>query len=89
MNIAELAGKFELDYRNELATGSSKSLDTEESGTALKLSKVLKAMKKNISLEDNGDTELVLMSSMVKKFINRKVKKPSGSTSKRDMSTVT
>ena len=89
MNVAELAGKFELDYRNELATSSSKPLDVEESGTALKLSKVLKAMKKNISLEDNGDTELVLMSSMVKKFLNRKVKKTSGSTSKRDMSTVT
>ena len=68
LNVAELAGKFELDYRNELALSSSKSLEVEESGTALKLSKVLKAMKKNISLEDNGDTELVLMSSMVKKI---------------------
>ena len=89
MNIAELAGKFELDYRNELASSSSKPSNVEESGTALKLSKVLKAMRKNVSLEDNGDTELVLMSSMVNKFINRKVRKPSGSTSKRDMSTVT
>ena len=89
MNIAELAGKFELDYRNEIASSSSKTSNVEDSGTALKLSKVLKAMKKNVSLEDNGDTELVLMSSMVKKFLNRKVKKSSGSTSKRDMSTVT
>ena len=89
MNIAELAGKFELDYRNELASSSSKPSNVEDSGTALKLSKVLKAMKRNVSLEDNGDTELVLMSSMVKKFLNRKVKKSSGSTSKRDMSTVT
>ena len=52
LSVAELAGKFELDYRNELALSSSKTNDVEESGTTLKLSKVLKAMKRNMSLED-------------------------------------
>ena len=89
LSVAELAGKFELDYRNELASSSSKSKEVEESGTALKLSKVLKAMKRNVSLEDTGDTELVLMSSVVKKFLNRKTKKSSTSASTRDKSTVT
>ena len=89
LSVAELAGKFELDQRNELASSSTKPKDPEESGTTLKLGKVLKAMKRNMSLEDTGDTELVLMSSMVKKFLNRKNKKSSTSASKRDKSTVT
>lgn len=89
LSVAELAGKFELDYRNELASSSSKSKDVEENGTAFNLREVLKAMKRNVSLEDTSDTELVLMSSMVKKFLNRKTKKSSTSASTHDKSTVT
>ena len=84
LSVAELAGKFELEQRDQSASGSSKAKDPETNGTALKLEKVLKAMKKNKSLEDSEDTELVLMSSMVKRFLNKKGKKPNQGSSKRD-----
>ena len=89
LSVAELAGKFELDQRNELASSSTKPKDIEESGTTLNLGKVLKEMKRNMSLEDPGDTELVLMSYMVKKFLNRKNKMSFTSASKREKLTVT
>ena len=89
LSVAELAGKFELEQRDQSASGSSKAKDPEANGTALKLEKVLKAMKKNKPIKKSNDHELVLMSSMVKKFLNNKGKKPISGGSKRDLKTVT
>ena len=47
LSVAELAGKFEVDQRDQ--AGTSKPKDNEHIGTALKLEKVLKAMKKDVN----------------------------------------
>lgn len=61
LSVVELAGKFELNQRDQSSSSSSKTKDPEENGTTLKLQKVLKAMRKN-KPNDSEDRELVLMS---------------------------
>ena len=88
--MQELAGKFEVDQR-DLAGTSSKApkKDDDQNGTTFKLEKVLKAMKKKKPIKESNDSELVLMSSMVKKFLNTKGKKLASGGSKRDLKIVT
>ena len=46
LSVQELAGKFEVDQRDLAGTSSKAPKDDDQNGTALKLEKVLKAMKK-------------------------------------------
>ena len=94
LNVAELAGKFALEERDAGSSSKSKENKSDITGTALKLKKVLKMMDANVSDEEMGDEELVLMSSIVKKYIKKRVpgrssRKEVDSSRKRDSSEVT
>ena len=69
LTLPELAGKFAMEERD--TCGSKPKDKAEASGTALKLKHVFKLMNDNVSDEDMDDPELVLLSSMVKRFIRK------------------
>ena len=80
----------------DIGGSTSKNKDkSENQGIALKLKKVLKLISSNASDEEMDDKELVLMSSMVNKFIKKKNDnsryhtKDRASTKKKDSSLVT
>ena len=62
LSVEELAGKFMVDQRDQAGSSSKPPKGDDHNGTALKLEKVLKAMKKNKPIKNSNDSELVLMS---------------------------
>lgn len=85
MSVAELAGKFALQEKDESAY---KKGQPESSGMALKLGKVLKLMESDSLPAENEDQELVLMTKMVKKFLKKK-NFGSAPTTKKDIKDIT
>ena len=86
LSVAKIFGKFYDQEQGEKVRSLTRGVDTKK--VALKLSKVLEKMEAEEDVEDD-DKEVVLMTKMVKKFLNNKRTSGSSAGPGRDLSDFT